>query len=240
MSESGIDVRREASSEHLAPSIFVIVPAFREAGAVAAAVEKLGRFATRVVVVDDGSDDATARVARQAGATVLRHVVNRGQGAALRTGIRYALRSGASYIVTFDADGQHRVEDVSRLVAPLARGECDVVLGSRFLQRGTIPPLRRLVLKVGVLFTRMVSGIPVTDTHNGLRAFTRAAAEQLDLRLDRMAHASEILDEIARRKLRWVELPVEIDYTPYSRRKGQTSLGALGIIWDFLLGRWLR
>ncbi len=217
-----------------------MIAAYREASQIGAVVRSVMSAHLRVIVVDDGSDDATATEAAAAGATVLRHVINRGQGAALQTGIRYALARGARYVVTFDADGQHRVEDVSKLLEPLVRGESDVTLGSRFLQPNEIPAFRRLILRAGVLFTRLVSGIHVTDTHNGLRGLSRRAAEALDIRLDGMAHASEILDQIARKGLRYVEVPVEIRYTDYSRRKGQRSLGAFRIAWDFLLGRWLR
>jgi glycosyltransferase involved in cell wall biosynthesis len=221
--------------------ISVVMPAYNEAEAVGPVVAALVARGHRVIVVDDGSRDATADAARRNGAVVLRHAVNRGQGAALQTGIAYALKHGAEVIVTFDSDGQHAAEDVDTLAAPLLAGRADVVLGSRF--RGTsvgISALRRLILRCAVLFTRYASGLRVTDTHNGLRAFTRAAAAKLDIRLDRMAHASEILDQIVQHRLRYEEVPVHVRYTDYSRRKGQTSLAALRILADYVLGRWMR
>jgi len=194
--------------------------------------------AGRVVVVDDGSTDQTATAAAAAGAIVVSHLINRGQGAALKTGIEYALSCGAEAIVTFDSDGQHRIEDVDALLAPVLEGKYDVVLGSRFLGEGSCVPFgRKLTLKLGVLFTRLVSGIRVTDTHNGLRALSRTAAEKIQIRQDRMAHASEILDEIARLKLRYAEVPTRILYTEYSQTKGQKSSAALRIVWDFLVGK---
>ncbi|MFN2443258.1 MAG: glycosyltransferase family 2 protein [Thermoanaerobaculia bacterium] len=220
--------------------VSVVVAAFCEEQTIGETVRSLRRLGLEVIVVDDGSDDGTASVARREGATVLTHIVNRGQGAALQTGVRFALARDAAYIVTFDADGQHRAEDVAGILAPLLRGESDVTLGSRFLGPNEVPWIRRVVLKTGIVFTRLVSGIRVTDTHNGLRGFSRQAAATIDIRLDRMAHASEILDQIARSGLRWVEVPVEISYTDYSRTKGQSSLGGLRVVWDFLLGRWLR
>lgn len=220
--------------------VSVVVAAFREEQTIAETVRSLRRLGLDVIVVDDGSEDETGRIARQEGATVLTHIVNRGQGAALQTGVRFALARGAAYIVTFDADGQHQSEDVAGILAPLLRGESDVTLGSRFLRPNEVPWFRRVVLKTGIVFTRLASGIRVTDTHNGLRGFTRRAAATIDIRLDRMAHASEILDQIARSGLRWVEVPVEISYTDYSRSKGQSSLGGLRVVWDFLMGRWLR
>jgi glycosyltransferase involved in cell wall biosynthesis len=221
-------------------AVFAVVPAYNEAQVLGESVRALTAADLRVVVVDDGSTDETAAVARAAGATVLRHAINRGQGAALQTGIAYALRRGAEQIVTFDADGQHGVEAVPELLQPLLDGRADVVLGSRFLDGQTrVPMLRRLTLKAALVFTRAMTGLRITDTHNGLRALTRRAAECIALRQDRMAHASEILDQIAAARLRYVEVPVHIRYSDYSRRKGQGSLGAFRVALDYLLGRWL-
>ena len=142
-------------------------------------------------------------------------------------------------MVTFDSDGQHRAEDIDLLLAPILQQGFDVVLGSRFLDSGQhVPPLRKLALKIGVIFTRLVSRIRVSDTHNGLRALTRQAAVQIPIRLDRMAHASEILDGIARLRLRYCEVPTRVLYTEYSRQKGQRSSAAFRIVWEFMLGKW--
>ena len=220
---------------------WIVVPAYNEGEAIGPVVAELVKSGRRVVVIDDGSHDDTARIARNNGAAVLRHALNRGQGAALQTGIAYALRRGAEHIVTFDSDGQHAPEDIDALLAPLLAGRCDVTLGSRFIGSAEgIPRLRKLLLGAAVVFTRLASGARVSDTHNGLRAFTRAAAAKLDIRLDRMAHASEILDQIVRRGLRYEEVAVHVRYTEYSRRKGQTSLSALRILADYVLGRWMR
>ncbi len=220
------------------PAIYFVIPAYNEEPCVGEVVRRVRERFPNVVVVDDGSADQTGEAARRAGATVLTHIINRGQGAALKTGIDYALICGADLIVTFDSDGQHRLEDVDRLMAPVLAGHCDVALGSRFLQdESNVPFMRRLTLKLGVLFTRFVSGIRVTDTHNGFRALSRKAAEQIQIRQDRMAHASEILDEISRLKLRFQEVPTTIVYTDYSKRKGQRSSAAFRIAWDFLIGK---
>jgi glycosyltransferase involved in cell wall biosynthesis len=219
-------------------SVFFVIPAYNEAESVGVVVRSIRQRFDKVLVVDDGSADATAAAAAQAGALVLRHLLNRGQGAALKTGIDCALARGADVIITFDSDGQHRLEDVDALLAPVLADESDVALGSRFLRNDSVVPFgRKLTLKLGVLFTRLISGIRVTDTHNGLRALSRRAAEQIRIRQDRMAHASEILDEIARLRLRYVEVPTRILYTDYSRQKGQRSSAALRIVWDFLIGK---
>jgi glycosyltransferase involved in cell wall biosynthesis len=220
---------------------WVVVPAYNESAVLGGVVQGLVERGHRVVVVDDGSTDASAVAAHAAGAHVLRHALNRGQGAALQTGIAYALARGAEHVVTFDSDGQHAPEDVEALLAPLRAGRADVVLGSRFIGGSAgIPPIRKAVLAAAVIFTRVASGARVTDTHNGLRAFSRAAAAKLDIRLDRMAHASEILDQIVRHGLRFEEVPVHVRYTEYSRRKGQSSLAALRILADYVVGRWMR
>lgn len=218
----------------------VVVPAYNEEAAIGPVIAELVA-SYDVVVVDDGSTDATSEVARSAGATVLRHAINRGQGAALQTGITYALRRGADFVVTFDSDGQHRPEDIERLLAPLRSGRADVALGSRFIgSTERMPRRRRFLLRAAVAFTRAASGARLTDAHNGLRAFSRRAASMIEIRLDRMAHASEIIDEIVRHRLRFEEIPVHVRYTDYSTRKGQRSLGAIRILKDYLIGKWLR
>src|SRR5947209_4119195 len=200
--------------------LIVVVPAYNEAPVIAGVLDELRATGAHVVVVDDCSTDGTAAMAHEAGAVVLRHIVNRGQGAAIQTGIAYALDRGAEIIVTFDSDGQHDAGDLDALVAPIRGGRADIVLGSRFLEpRSDIPAARRLVLRCAVLFTRITSGLRVTDAHNGLRAFSRRAAAMIDIKLDRMAHASELMDQIRRSGLRYAEVPVSVRYTPYARRK---------------------
>jgi len=222
-----------------ADAVFVVIPAYNEGQAIEAVVGRLRSTCENIIVVDDGSDDATAAVAARAGATVLRHVINRGQGAALQTGIEFALSQGAQCIVTFDADGQHRVEDIAALIAPIQRGDADIVLGSRFLNSSakSVPAGRRFTLRLAVWFSRIVNRIKVTDTHNGLRAFSRRAAQRIDLKLDRMAHASELLDQISESRLRYCEVPVQIHYTDYSQAKGQSALGAFRIVLHYILGK---
>lgn len=219
-------------------NVIVIVPVYNESAVIADVVRELRTAFTHVVCVDDGSADTSATLAAQAGATVVRHPTNVGQGAALQTGLTYGLGTSAEYFVTFDADGQHRVADALAMLEVARAGEADIVLGSRFLETGSnVPALRRLVLRAGILFTRATTRLAVTDTHNGLRVMTRHTARQVRLQLNGMAHASEILGGIARARLRYVEVPMTVVYSDYSRSKGQSSMNAVNVVIDLLLAR---
>lgn len=236
MSTAGPEARAAAAPLSKA---FVVVPAYNEGEAIAAVITAIVARFERIVVVDDGSSDATAQVAHRAGAHVLVHPVNLGQGAALQTGLDFCVREGAEFIVTFDADGQHDADDVPNMIAALEATGAQVALGSRFLagSRTNAPRSRRMLLKAAALFTRVTTGLKVTDAHNGLRVLRRDAAGQIHLRQNRMAHASEILEQIARRKLSYVECPVTIRYTDYSRAKGQSGWDAIHILIDLALQR---
>ncbi len=219
-------------------ALWVVIPAFNEAQVIADVVAGVRARYSNVIVVDDCSRDETGTNALRAGAVVLRHPLNLGQGAALETGIRYALSRGAEYIVTFDADGQHRVADIAVLLDRQHETGTDVVVGSRFLGAAHgMPPLRRIVLKLAVAFMRLTSGVPMSDAHNGFRLFTRRAAERIRIRQNRMAHASEIIEQIGSLGLSISEAPVTIVYTEYSLRKGQRLGNAVNIIWEMLLAR---
>jgi glycosyltransferase involved in cell wall biosynthesis len=223
------------------PGVFAVVPAYNEARVIGNVIARLRMVCPNIVVVDDASGDGTAAALAGAGVYVLRHAVNRGQGAALQTGITFALLKGAEIVVTFDADGQHDENDIRALIEPVLQNICDVALGSRFLGRADeIPPARRLLLKAGVLFTRIFSRMRLTDVHNGLRAFSRNAAAALHIHMDRMAHASEILEQIHAGGWSYIEVPVTIRYSDYSRAKGQSSWNALTIGSQLLLRKLSR
>ena|ERR1700722_9852330 len=215
---------------------WIVIPAYNEAKSISTVVSGLRTAGyENICVVSDGSADDTAALALKAGAHVLEHIANLGQGAALQTGIDYALGRGAGFICTFDADGQHSSQAVSDLLESLGRSGADVALGSRFLQVGaSIPPLRRLLLKAALVFTRVHARVDVTDTHNGLRALTRKAAEKIRIEQPQMAHASEILQKIGAEHLAFVEVPVRVDYTKYSLKKGQSGFDSVKILLDLL------
>ena len=164
-------------------SIWLIIAAYNEATAISRVVADLAWRGYRILVIDDGSADHTGMVARSAGAIVVTHPINLGQGAALQTGIKFALQQGADYIVTFDADGQHRAGDIDGLIEALLNKNVDFALGSRFLGASVaMPRSRRFLLRAATWFTRITTGLRVSDTHNGLRAMTRRGASRIALR----------------------------------------------------------
>ena len=215
---------------------WLIIPLFNEGSVIFDVVQQARETFPNIVCVDDGSTDDSAENARRAGAHLVRHPINLGQGAALQTGLRYALGDArAAYFVSFDADGQHRTEDALTMVRRLATEPLDIVIGSRFLDGRTKPGiLKRVVLKAAVVFQNLTSGVRLTDAHNGLRAFSRQAAESVRITQNRMAHASEIVNEIGRLKLRYAEEPVHIIYTDYSRSKGQSLWNSVNILNDLI------
>ncbi|MBP9762289.1 glycosyltransferase family 2 protein [Patescibacteria group bacterium] len=219
--------------------VFAVIAAFREAPRVRASVEACLPYVERVIVVDDGSEDETGKEAEKGGALVLRHAINRGQGAALKTGTLAALALGADYIVHIDADGQHDPSFIPLLLKPIKEGEVDVVFGSRFMGIKTVGmPLKRRILMIGIrLFNIFALGIPsqVTDPQTGLRAFHAEAGRKLDFQQDRMAHCSEILRYVTHH-LRWQEVPVQVRYSKETLAKGQWRGGALRVVWQLLVG----
>jgi len=200
----------------------IVIPAYNEAATVREVVTDAVGHADRVLVVDDGSTDRTSEIAASAGATVVRHALNRGLGGALGTGIAAALRLGAESIVTMDADGQHRIEDAVRLFDRLDEGDVDFVIGSRMLEgRRAMPWHRQIANAVGNGLTWALFGLWVTDSQGGLRAMTRSAAERIELKTNRMEVSSEFVGEIKDKGLRYAEVPITVVYTNYSLSKGQ-------------------
>jgi glycosyltransferase involved in cell wall biosynthesis len=220
--------------------IWVVIAAFNEAKIIGETLRPLVKSGYSVLVVDDCStDNSFDLLSRMEGVVALRHPINLGQGAALQTGIEYAFENGASYIVTFDADGQHSSEDIPKLICALRDGPAEVALGSRFLKDASATNMsqgRRLFLHVAIFYSNLFSRIKLSDTHNGLRAFTRRAASYIKLTQNRMAHASEIISQIAASKLKYVEVPVNVTYTEYSKQKGQNVFNSFNIIWELITG----
>lgn len=218
------------------PGIFVIIPAFNEEKRIGKVVEEVEKFVDTIVVVDDGSTDQTSLRIVSKKAVVLRHPFNLGQGAAIQTGLEYAKKNKAEVVITFDADGQFRPSEISRVVEPIIKDQMEVVLGSRFLGKSKNIPLSRLItLKLGVIFTRIFSGLNLSDTYNGFRAFSSKALDKINITQNRMAHASEIIELVKINQLKFVEVPVTITYNQHTFNKGLKNYNSIKLFFDLML-----
>ena len=223
--------------------VWIVVPAYNEAGVIGDVIGELRSVFPNVVCVDDGSADDTADIAWKAGAHLVRHPVNLGQGAAIQTGVEYARRQpGARIFATFDADGQHRVTDVLAMIDRLSTDSVDIVIGTRFGDGVSRPPLlKRVVLQTAATLSARGRRLGLTDSNNGLRVFNKTVADGLDITMNGMGHATEFIMLIDENRWRVAEQPVEVLYTEYSAAKGQPLLNGVNIIVDgFLRGRMSR
>lgn len=222
--------------------MYIIIPVYNEASVVGDVIREVCKQFKNVVCIDDGSKDNTSEVIVASGGTLVRHPINLGQGAALQTGLDFALLDPkAKYFVTYDADGQHHLEDVQRMLKIIKKEKVDLVLGSRFLGRvENITRLKKLLLKAAIVFSNHTSGVPLTDTHNGLRVFNRKVAEGLQITMPDFAHASEILDRIVEKRFSYLEVPVTISYSEYSKAKGQSMINSVNVAFDMMLKKALR
>jgi len=214
-----------------------VIPLFNEGQVIADVVKDVRTTFPNVVCIDDGSSDDSAAAAQGAGAVVVRHPVNLGQGAALQTGFEYALsQPGMRWVVTFDADGQHQVSDVQVMLAKAQAEDLQVVFGSRFLDdRTDAGALKRIVLQLAVAYTNLTTRTKLTDAHNGLRVISRDVVARLSITQNRMAHASELVAQIGALDVRYGESPVHVLYTDYSRSKGQSLWNAVNILAELIL-----
>ena len=216
---------------------WLVVPLYNEATVIGQVIDDARGTFANIVCVDDGSSDGSATIARKHGARVIEHPFNLGQGAALQTGMEFVRRqTNARYIVTFDADGQHSVADAAAMVDRARAEDLAIIFGSRFLDDATqVGWSKKLVLKTAAAVTKQRTGLDLTDAHNGLRLLRRDALQRVALRQDGMAHASEIVSQLAGTGLPWAEMPVHIAYTDYSKAKGQSLLNSVNILVDLVM-----
>ncbi|MFA6550896.1 MAG: glycosyltransferase family 2 protein [Candidatus Gracilibacteria bacterium] len=201
---------------------FIVIPAYNEAKTVSRAVHDLKTHGYRnIIVVDDGSSDKTFEEAERGGAIAIKHVINCGVGAATQTGIDFALKNGADAIVTFDADCQHFANDIENLIEPILKRKYDVVIGSRFLNKQKVPFGRKMFNKIGNILTYLISGIYSTDSQSGIKVFSREAAKKIRITANRFEYCSEVFREINCARLSFIEVPVKVSYSDYSKLKGQ-------------------
>lgn len=217
--------------------IAVIIPVFNEGKVIEGVINDVLNTYKTVICVNDGSSDDSAEKIQKTNAVFVNHPINMGQGAALQTGLDFALQDKRNnYFVTFDADGQHRVEDVAKMLETMKRKKVDIALGSRFMgEVENIWWLKKMILKSAIMFSNTISGLKLTDTHNGLRVMNRRAASCMQLRMSDYSHASEIIERIVEKKLKYAEVPVKIVYTEYSMSKGQSLINAINIAFDMLI-----
>jgi glycosyltransferase involved in cell wall biosynthesis len=220
-------------------SIAVVMPAHNEASVIGSVIAniptQIDSMPVTTIVVDDGSSDATATIARQQGALVVRHATNLGVGAATVTGLRAAEELNADIIVTMDSDGQHDPADIARLVRSLIDGPFDVVIGSRLKDAAGMPASRfgaNLLLNA---ITYIVYRKIVSDSQSGFKVFSRHALGVIQLRAAGYEVCSEIIGEIYRTNLRYKSIPVKAVYTRYSQQKGQPFLNGVNLILGLLM-----
>lgn len=219
---------------------WLIVPCYNEGQVIQEVLEHARETFPNIVAVNDGSVDNSADAIRAAGAHLVNHPVNLGQGAAIQTGVEYArAQPGAQYFVTFDADGQHQVKDVVRMVGRLRTEPVDIIVGTRFAgqEETQVPWIKRVVLKTVVLLSPRTRRLGLSDAHNGLRAFNKRVADEMNIRMNGMSHASEIVAMIDQKGWRVAEEPVDILYTEYSMSKGQSLINGVNILADGLVAR---
>ena len=214
--------------------VFIVIPYYNEEKVIDKVIRELDQY--NVILVDDGSIQPVEKFVFSKNLFILRHRVNLGQGAAIQTGFEFALKNGAAYIITFDADGQHDPADIPNLLLPLVAGEAELTLGSRFLSSNdSLKGGRRMLLKLARFVNYLFTGLFLSDAHNGVRAFSAEAAKRINLKENRMAHATEFLGIIKKQKIRFREVPVTVRYTAYSKKKGQSAFQSIRIFFDLVL-----
>lgn len=214
----------------------IIIPVYNEGKVIKDVLEQLLKSFNSVVCVNDGSKDNSSSEILKTRAYIIEHPINMGQGSALQTGIEFATQLEVDYFVTFDADGQHKMEDVQEMLKIIESTKKDIVLGSRFIGKTIgMKSTKKHILRLATYFTNITSGLKLTDTNNGLRVFNRKVAEEMQITLPDMAHASEIIEIIAKKKYTYIEAPATIEYTDYSLNKGQPIINAVNIAFDTIL-----
>jgi glycosyltransferase involved in cell wall biosynthesis len=246
-------MKKNDSSSHNKQKILLVIPAYNEEANIAKVVASVPntvtvsneKYAIDIVIVDDCSDDKTYDQAKKTRARVLRHIMNLGAGAATRTGFAFALKNleNLAYVITIDADGQHNVDDIKRLVEAAVKANADMVVGNR-LHAGnssTMPFHRRFGNWGLSVISRVLFGIKVQDTQSGLRLIKASALKPLaGYTIDRYGFCTEVLWIASRSGMNIVETPIDVIYSEETLGKGQNNWGVINLVIDLILVRIAR
>ena len=218
--------------------IACVIPAWNEEQNIGPVLTGLKGFADEVIVVDDCSSDRTGAIAEQHGALVLRHPINRGQGAALQTGNAFALKNKADIIVHFDADNQFSAAEIPAMIAPLLAGQADIVFGSRFLGKKSNLPYfkRKIIMPLARMINYYIFRIKLSDPQNGFRALTRESAQKIIIENRGFAHNNEIQLKAFQENLRIQEVPVTVTYHHFGQKIGS----GFKILEDLLISKIIK
>ena len=234
-----VNMRKNVPSSN-DPDTCIIVPVYNEASKIARVISDLSLVNAVIICVDDGSTDTSAKIIQKSNVILIQHAFNMGQGAALQTGFDFGLQNNFSYFLTFDADGQHQPDDAKNLINAIKNSNKDVIFGSRFLEKTSNTPIAKsLLLKIATKYTNLMYNSKLTDTHNGLRIFTKKALQKIRIEQCGMGHASEIIRKTVAYHLEYDEIPVYINYSQYSRKKGQKMINSINILIENSLSKWI-
>ena len=208
--------------------VFIVIPAYNEAAKIGKVIRDLKKYNyCNIVVVDDGSKDNTSEVAKKNGAFVIKQIMNLGAGGATITGFDYAIREGADIIVTIDADGQHDVKDIKKVMQPILDKKAELVIGSRLMNPKGMPFIRRFGNTCLNILTFLLFGVWTTDSQSGFKAMTKEAYKKMHLKSNGFEICSEIIKEIGRTRIKFTEVPIKVIYTDYSMSKGQSIMNGI-------------
>lgn len=218
------------------PKLLIILPAYNEDKIIGKVIDDIKKeikniknIQIKILVINDGSQDKTIQISKRKKVRVLSHFLNRGLGGALATGLEYARLNNFDIALTFDSDGQHHPKDIKKTIKPILNAKADVVIGSRMLGQSGMPLDRKIINHISNLFTFILFGVWTTDSQSGFRVFNKKALAFIKPKTQGMEVSSEFFSEIKKHKLKFQEVPINVIYTKYSRKKGQNNLNSVKI-----------